>query len=190
MLIWYFLSNASSAQWVIGNSSCTRISCWISSLWVLTEEVHLWPTFDTGEGLSFPSKRNVDVVAFIELGPASLELVIFLSASLSSRVLILFSGSKPSKFIRMLQFLNVATISHRTFIHPSAALSASYHWQCGEGPTMASFWRSLWLETASSIWRRWKSRHPGPQRQVWQLHNHGLGQEHCNWGPASAGISK
>lgn len=89
--------NAFSGQGGIRNSTCTRISCWTFSLHVLAVEVHLWPTFNTREGLSFPSNRNVDVVVLIELGPASLLLVLFLLATLKSRVLFSFLGlCRPS----------------------------------------------------------------------------------------------
>lgn len=84
--------NNSSVQWVIGNSSCRRINCWTSSLHVLAVEVHLLPTFNTGEVLSFPSNRNVDFVVFVELGPAGLLLVLFLPATLNSRVPFCFLG--------------------------------------------------------------------------------------------------
>lgn len=94
----------------------------------------------TREGLSFPSNRNVDVVVFIKLGPASLLLGLFLLATLNSSVLFCFLFSEPSKSIRMLQFLNVATISHRTFM---------YHHQHYLHPTIVSVWKgqqSLYFE--------------------------------------------
>lgn len=91
------LPNAFSAQGVIGNSSCTRMGCWTSSLCFPAVEVHLWPTFNTGGGLSFQSNRNVDVVVFIGIGPASLFLVLFLPTTLSSRVLFCSLGlCRPS----------------------------------------------------------------------------------------------